>query len=139
MTVTNAMAQLSTPVGTWRTHFNYKKAKALAQAGNLIYCATEQGLFYYDKSANEANILTKLDGLSNNQIAQIKIHTSLKLLIIGYTSGALDLVQLDSQFEPTSQIITLKFIEENTAILSSKKFQILAFTKTQPSCLMILA
>jgi hypothetical protein len=39
------MAQLSTPVGTWRTHFNYKKAKALAQAGNLIYCATEQGLF----------------------------------------------------------------------------------------------
>jgi hypothetical protein len=83
--------------------------------------------------------LTKLDGLSNNQIAQIKIHTSLKLLIIGYTSGALDLVQLDSQFEPTSQIITLKFIEENTAILSSKKFQILAFTKTQPSCLMILA
>jgi hypothetical protein len=43
--VTNAVAQLSTPVGTWRTHFNYKKAKALAQAGNLIYCATEQGLF----------------------------------------------------------------------------------------------
>ena len=127
MTVTHAVAQLSTPVGTWRTHFNYKKAKALAQAGNLIYCATEQGLFYYDKSANEANILTKLDGLSNNQIAQIKIHPSLKLLIIGYASGALDLVQLDSQFEPTSQITTLKFIEENTAILSSKKVSDISF------------
>lgn len=127
MTVTHAVAQLSTPVGTWRTHFNYKKAKALAQAGNLIYCATEQGLFYYDKSANEANILTKLDGLSNNQIAQIKIHSSLKLLIIGYASGALDLVQLDSQFEPTSQITTLKFIEDNTAILSSKKVSDISF------------
>lgn len=121
VTLTNAVAQLSTPVGTWRTHFNYKKAKTLAQAGNLIYCATEQGLFYYDKSANEANILTKLDGLSNNQIAQIKIHTSLKLLIVGYASGTLDLIQLDNQFEPTSQITTLKFIEGNTAILSSKK------------------
>lgn len=125
--VPHAVAQLSTPVGTWRTHFNYKKAKALAQAGNLIYCATEQGLFYYDKSANEANVLTKLDGLSNNQIAQIKIHSSLKLLIIGYASGALDLVQLDSQFEPTSQITTLKFIEENTAILSSKKVSDISF------------
>jgi ligand-binding sensor domain-containing protein len=121
VTLTNAVAQLSTPVGTWRTHFNYKKAKTLAQAGNLIYCATEQGLFYYDKSANEANILTKLDGLSNNQIAQIKIHISLKLLIVGYASGTLDLIQLDNQFEPTSQISTLKFIEDNTAILSSKK------------------
>lgn len=127
LAVTHAVAQLSTPVGTWRTHFNYKKAKALAQAGNLIYCATEQGLFYYDKSANEANVLTKLDGLSNNQIAQIKIHSSLKLLIIGYASGALDLVQLDSQFEPTSQITTLKFIEDNTAILSSKKVSDISF------------
>lgn len=116
-----AWGQLSAPVGTWRTHFNYKNATALTQAGNLIYCATEQGLFYYDKTAGETTVLTKLDGLSNNKIAQIQIHPTLRVLIVGYTSGSLDLVQLDDNYEPTSQISTIRFIEENTTILNSKK------------------
>lgn len=123
-------AQNPIPVGTWQTHFNYTRAVDVAIASNIVYCATQEGLFYYDQSAEEATKLTKIDGLSENQIAVIEYQATLQLLVIGYQSGGIDLVSLNTQHEPSS-ITTIDFIKENNTIQSSKKVTDIVFNNTR--------
>ncbi|MBN2482112.1 MAG: hypothetical protein JXB19_10250 [Bacteroidales bacterium] len=85
------------PIGAWRDHLPYNKAKKLAGIGNKIFCATEDGSLYsYDKKDNSIQKFSKVNGLSDADVSTIGSSESQNTLIIGYSNGNLDLVRNDS-------------------------------------------
>ncbi len=80
------------PTGTWRTHLTYHNARSLALTEDRIYASSENGLFYLDRATKELFILSKLDGLSDNQFSKIAYHKTLKKLLITYRNGNIDIL-----------------------------------------------
>jgi ligand-binding sensor domain-containing protein len=80
------------PLGTWRTHFSYLAAREVALAGERVYCASENGLFYLDKSDNSLTTLSKLDGLSETVIRAMAYDPNTQILVLAYQNSNLDLL-----------------------------------------------
>ena len=40
----------NTPIYTWPEHLSYQISKLILEVENNIYCATENGLYYYNKN-----------------------------------------------------------------------------------------
>jgi ligand-binding sensor domain-containing protein len=110
------------PVGTWRTHAAYNQAYSVADAGDKIYCGTSGGLFYYDKTDNSLQIISKLDGLSETDISKLKYDSSTGILVICYSNGNIDLLQ-------NNNIKNLNFIKQSTALPDKKLNHILIADK----------
>ncbi|WPP53339.1 type IX secretion system anionic LPS delivery protein PorZ [Catalinimonas niigatensis] len=85
-------AQADIPIGTWRTHFSYQQASHLQLAEEKVYCAAQNGLFYYEKSDNSLNVLTKSDGLSDVGIADMSYQEEGDLLLLAYKSNLIDVL-----------------------------------------------
>ena len=81
-----------TKVGTWREHLPFSHAICVAEAENKIFCASEAGLFLYNKSDNSIETLTKIKGLSDNLISTINYSNNFNTLIVAYSNGNIDLV-----------------------------------------------
>lgn len=81
------------PVGTWRTHLSYYQAQNITVANERVYASSENGLFYLDKSDNSVQIISRLDGLSDNGIADLAFAPVQNILVIGYQNGNIDLIQ----------------------------------------------
>ena len=88
-----SFAQENIPVGTWRTHFSYDHARHLVMTEGKVYCASENGLFYYDKADNSTTILSKIDGFSDVGIGALGYDVEDHILAIGYKDGNIDFVQ----------------------------------------------
>lgn len=80
------------PVGTWRSHLNYSDSRLLVQYNQKIFVAAANGLFYYDPADNSINKLTKADGFGDVGISAMAVSPDGKKLIIGYSSGHLDIL-----------------------------------------------
>ena len=46
----HGIAQLA--IGQWRDHLSYKKGISITQSGDMVYCATESGIFRLEKYDN---------------------------------------------------------------------------------------
>ena len=79
-------------MGTWRTHFSYAHARHLAIAGEKVYCAAENGLFYFDLSDNSTTVLSKIDGFNDVGIGALGYDQQEQILAVGYENGNLDFV-----------------------------------------------
>lgn len=88
-----AQAQPEIPIGTWRTHLNYTRAITVAAAGDRIYCATRNSLFYFDKEDGSLNKLSKTDGLSDLNVSALAYDSQSGSLLIGYENGNIDLIR----------------------------------------------
>jgi len=120
-----AFAQI--PTNTWRTHAEYFNAKGVeAVEKNKIYCFSKNGFFYFDKATNQTFTLSKLNGLSETNISQIRYSTDLKTLVIAYETGNLDLMNITSEGLP-DKIQNLDFIKKTDAIQDSKAINQIEF------------
>ena len=72
----------------------------MAVVGNIVYAATRNGFFYYDKSSNEAVTLDKTSGLSDVGISRLLYLADQKRLLIAYQNGNLDFLTLSDTGEP---------------------------------------
>jgi hypothetical protein len=79
--------------GTWKDYFSYTNATKIADTGDKIFCATEGGLFYLDRSDNSLNKISTEDGLSDVGIRTLAWYESQKVLFVGYENSNIDLVQ----------------------------------------------
>ncbi len=77
---------------SWRDHLCYRVANSVAIADHKVYCATEQGLFYYDIDDYSLNRLTPIQGLSDLGIGYIAYSQSAEKLVVGYSDGNIDLI-----------------------------------------------
>lgn len=83
------------PLGTWQTHFSYYQARHLAYGNNKIFCAVDNGCFSFDTGSNSIQKLSKVTGLSDVDISAINYSKENDLLLIGYSSGGIDLISKD--------------------------------------------
>lgn len=112
--------QTPIPLGTWRSHYDYTKAKELAIVGNKVVVAAEIGLFEYDLATKKAKILSESDGFSELSVSKMAYDAATKTLIIAYQSGGIDFVVYDASFEIESTK-NLTSIKDSKTILGSKQ------------------
>ncbi len=96
LTLSGLVAQ-DLPLGSWRVHLPYLRGTKVAEAGSRIYCVADKGLFYYDKSTLELGRLSKVDGLSDNEIEQIGYDEKHQVLLIAYSNANVDLLYSDGE------------------------------------------
>jgi len=82
-------------IAEWQIHLPYKKCIAVDMAGDLVYAATPYSIFYYNKTDNSINTLTKNTGLSDVNISTIRYSQQFGYLIVAYTNANIDLVSPD--------------------------------------------
>lgn len=89
-----AAAQKSVaPIGKWIAHTSYGDGKQLVKAGNLIYVATDLGLFSYDSQEGEIRAYSRVDGFSDVKIRKIAYSEEYKSLFVAYGGGVIDIYQ----------------------------------------------
>ncbi len=125
-----AWAQQSTiGIGQWQVHLPYNRAKALAEADGVIYCATEDGFFSFDPEFDELKTLSKTDGFHNINISTLAYEPTTKTLVIAYEDTHLDLVR-NGEIIPITDIARKPITGEKTIhhISFREKYAYLAST-----------
>lgn len=79
----------------WKDYFSYFNIIAIQPVDNLIFSASENGLFSYNKSTGELKKFSKANGLHEVNISAFAYNSSNKTLLVGYNSGKLDILQKD--------------------------------------------
>ena len=114
-------------IGQWRDHLPYKNGISIAELGSKIYCATPYSLFYFQKTDNSIEKLSKVNGLSDVGISKIVVDPSSNTLIIAYKNTNVDLIKENKIINISDikrkQILGNKtihniFIHDNLAYLS---------------------
>ena len=77
----------------WQDQLSYKNAKSIIEVENNIYCATENGLFYYNKDDYTINRLNKINGLSDVGISCLAYDKENKIVVIAYNNTNIDLIK----------------------------------------------
>lgn len=81
------------PVGSWRTHLPANNALHLAYSPGKVYCTTGENLFSYNLGDNSIETLSKINGLSDFGASAIAYAEQLKILVIGYDNGNIDILK----------------------------------------------
>ena len=85
----------NTPIYNWQEHLSYSNAKHILEVENNIYCATENGLFYYNKEDYTINRLNKITGLSDVGVSAMNYDSENNIIIISYHNANIDLIKGD--------------------------------------------
>jgi len=87
----NAYSQIA--IGQWRDHLPYKKGMAVTEGGGYVYCATEDAVFTLNKADNTFEKLSKVSGLSDVGVSDVKYNNYNGVVLVSYTNGNLDLIE----------------------------------------------
>ncbi len=80
-------------IGEWRDHLPYQKAHSVASDGTNVYCATDYGVFYYNKNDNSLNRLTRVQGLTDVGVAKIGYNDQVNTLVVTYKNTNIDIIK----------------------------------------------
>lgn len=87
-----------TPIGAWRDHQPYQRMVDVVEGDGAAYCATVNGLFRYDVGSGEIQRINKVNLLNDVDIRGLAWCAPLRMLLVHYGNGNLDLVQGDRSF-----------------------------------------
>lgn len=80
-------------VGFWNEHLPYARTVDLTvTSDNRVFCATPSSVFMYDAETGESERFSKANQLSDVGVTAIGFDESRQVLIVGYSTGNLDLV-----------------------------------------------
>lgn len=80
-------------IGQWRDHLPYNKGVMVADAGEVIYAASESGLFQYHKTEGDVLRISKVSGMSDIGYSAIAWSDENNTLFIAYRNTNIDLIQ----------------------------------------------
>lgn len=92
----------------------------MAVVGTKVYAATQNGLFYYDKSTQETTTLDKNDGLSDIGISRLFYLADQKRLLLAYWDGNLDFLNLTDTGEP-GQVTNVNTIFASSSLPTARR------------------
>lgn len=78
--------------GDWELHLPARRPLGLAEAGNRLYVRAESSFYFYDKSLNTTQLLSRRDGLSDVGVAALAYDSASAQLVIVYNNGNIDLL-----------------------------------------------
>lgn len=81
--------------GEWRDHFNYSHALRVTETPSSVYCTTEYGFFYLDKSDHSLHTFSKTNGLSDYGVKVTAYAPDENILIAAYNNSNIDLIKPD--------------------------------------------
>ncbi|MAO11005.1 MAG: ABC transporter substrate-binding protein [Flavobacteriaceae bacterium] len=121
---------------SWTGYFSYNSVKDISQGNDKVYAASENAIFTYDLTTNEIKTISTVNGLSGELISTIHYSEEHNLLVIGYETGLIEIVQdgeenvltvvdiLDKQVIPPDQKSINNFYEYNDLVYISTDFGI---------------
>ena len=124
----NGYGQSNLALGSWQVHVPYQQAIAVADAGDKVYVAAANGLFYYDKEFNTTKTISKVDGLREQQVRAIGYDAATGTLVVAYNNTQVDLLRGNTIYNlsdifrksiPGEKKINDIYIHEQLAYLSS--------------------
>lgn len=80
-------------IGKWRDHFPYSKAIAVADAGDAVFCASENAIFKVNKQEKSIERISRVTGLAESEITDIAYSETASTLIISYKNSNVDLIK----------------------------------------------
>ena len=86
------LSQNNIPTGSWRTHYSYNSTISISQSETNTYAASKAGVYIVDKMDKSISSLTKLNGLSETNIALINYNETTASLLISYDNGQIDIL-----------------------------------------------
>ncbi|MCW3806432.1 T9SS type A sorting domain-containing protein [Plebeiibacterium marinum] len=81
------------PVGNWQEYLSFSNVHSVDKIDNIIYAATDAGLFTYDTQEYIISKYTKINKLSDIEVSTIKAIPNSKKLFIGYENGNIDILE----------------------------------------------
>ena len=89
--LTTSHAQMA--MGAWRTHFSYNNVQEITESAEKIYAISNGALFSVDKEYESIETYSKINGLSDGEIAHIAYSKENDLLLIAYSNSNIDLLK----------------------------------------------
>ncbi|MBT7895461.1 MAG: T9SS type A sorting domain-containing protein [Flavobacteriales bacterium] len=83
------------PIGYWKDYLSYNEPKEVTIANERVYCVASGGLFYYNTNDNSINRVSKVNGLSDNEVEKIKFNNYNNTLVITYKNCNIDFLKDD--------------------------------------------
>lgn len=80
-------------VGTWIDYLPYGEVHTVVKQGNKLYGATPFALVEIDLRDNAASRLSRVTGLSGTNVTALAASEVLNLVVVGYASGSLDIIE----------------------------------------------
>jgi hypothetical protein len=80
-------------IGEWRAHLPWNSCISVTEGDGIVYCATKFAVFSFDKNDNSLQRLTKVNSLSDIGVSRVAYHKGLKVLVVAYTDGNIDLIE----------------------------------------------
>lgn len=80
-------------VGEWEDQLSFGQAISLVEARGIIWCATRSGLFSYDPASETISKWSKVNGLSDVEIACLAFSEEHNTLVIAYANSNIDLLK----------------------------------------------
>ncbi len=100
----------------WKGYFSYNEITKVIKSETKIYASSNNAIFSLDLQFNEIKEFNTINGLSGETISTIHYSEGYELLIIGYTSGLIEIV-----FDNGNEVLTIVDITEKTTIQPNKK------------------
>ena len=79
-------------IGQWTDYQSYASAKNVVDAGDMVYCVTDGGLFSYSKTDNSIQKMSGINGLSDVGVQRLAYSKENNLLLIAYSNANIDLL-----------------------------------------------
>lgn len=98
----NAWTQLAP--GNWCYHLSMTNTSKVIEAGQKIYFLSEGGLYYFNKTDNSIETMTKLDDLSESDFNGISYNETTKNVIVTYKNSCIDIIREDGSVHPILDI-----------------------------------
>lgn len=107
-------AQTDLVIGQWKQHLPFKKGISVSQGNKRIYYATPYAVLTIDKDDHALRQITKVEGLSQVGVSQLKYNRGSNVLLVVYNNSVIDLVDEDG-------VRTLFILPESNIILGEKR------------------
>lgn len=109
-----SIAQGDLRIYQWKDHLPYNGGHTVTHSEDQVFYGTEYSIIAINKKdSSQAVFYSKVDGLSDTGPSWIKFHPRLKVLVVGYQSGNIDLIDADG-------IHNINDIERNLSIQGNK-------------------
>ena len=77
----------------WQGHYSYLNIKDVSIGNDKLFAASENAIFSYDFQTNELETISSIEGLSGNLISTIYYSENFDLILVGYDTGLVEIVQ----------------------------------------------
>lgn len=103
-------------IGDWKAYMAYHDVQEIEQAGNFVFVQASNGLYVYNKNDQSIQTFSKIDYLSDCNISHIAYNKSTKRLVIIYSNGNIDLMNINNYEVTNLSDYYNTFISENKTV-----------------------